>query len=100
MGNAMKFFERHKSDEHFQELERWRVTCAKYEIWLSEFSEIATVLRNLRSEASGDALDASWPPMGKGPWTIDGLRQAIRRARWGGYQPIETGSKAVPPGPE
>lgn len=62
-----------------QELERWRVLMAQYRQWLAEFPDITLALDNLQAHVEGKALCASFPPSICGPWTIEGLRETLRR---------------------
>lgn len=63
------------------ELQRWKNTANKYNHWLAEFDDVATVLENLQAEAAGELLNAGHPPTVYGPWDISGLRQVLRAKR-------------------
>lgn len=63
------------------ELYRWRVKWEEYRRWLAEFDDVGVVLDNLKAEVNGDGLSASLPPSEPGPWTVDALREMMRKKR-------------------
>lgn len=63
-------------------LSRYRSKISLYQRWLAEFPEVALVLGNLVAEAEGkESLSASFPAPDQGPWTVEGLRDVLRRRR-------------------
>ena len=68
--------------DEIAELDRWRLWCDEHIKWLShEFPDVGASLSNLRAHAVGkEFLDASYPPGPSGPWTVDALRENLRRA--------------------
>ena len=65
--------------DELAELHRWRVHHDMYRRWLAEFGDIAMVLDNLQAVAMGEQLDMSDAPSTSGPWTIEALREVLRR---------------------
>lgn len=65
--------------KELQELYRWRVKWQEYRRWLAEFEEVGAALDNLKDEVDGKALSASYPPGDVGPWTVEALREHLRR---------------------
>ena len=59
-------------------LQRWRLAWSEHDRWLALASpEIELVLRNLKAQADGKALDVCWPPSATGPWSHAQLREVL-----------------------
>lgn len=68
------------AEREMLELERWRVEWQQSRQWLSEFKHVAMALDNMKAIVDGKlSLDACYPPGDVGPWTIDGLREVMRK---------------------
>lgn len=68
--------------KELDELHARRTIAAQYRHYLAEFPDIALVLENMDTEASGTAvLNIGWPPSKIGPWSLENLREILRRKR-------------------
>ena len=68
-----------------ERLERWERAWQEHDKWLALSSpEAELVLRNLKAQVKGEALDVCWPPSKSGPWEISRLREVLntRRQTW------------------
>lgn len=60
-------------------LDRWERAWQDHDRWLALSSpEAELVLRNLKAQVNGKALDVCWPPSEKGPWSHAQLREVLR----------------------
>lgn len=68
--------------KELEELHRYRIKIQEYHQWLCEFPEIKITLENLQIEVKGqESLFTMYYESSKGPWTIQGLRECLRKMR-------------------
>ncbi len=60
-------------------LDRWERAWQEHDRWLALSSpEAELVLRNLKAQVDGRALDVCWPPSKSGPWSHAQLREVLK----------------------